>query len=354
MRLGYSFWGFLGPGIVDTPDGGRSHRRCLLDGLATRGHELVLLQRDRDLDEAGHDLSDRHRWDSALPDLDALVLEWRWPIAGRNVTPCGTAGHTCDLHRQHELLAHYTGVGLPTIVWDKDLRLPAGHPLRGQRNVAVCEAALHPSPGSRRLLFPVADAALGHADPVALSALPRRLPLVYVGNQYDRDDAFDAWFAPAAARHAHLVAGKWTRRERWPHVRFGGRVGFPRVDPLYRTALATVLLLPARYARAGQITQRLAESVLAGCLPLAPPGINGSLQVVPAALHARDGDHAAQRVAQVQALAGTPRHAALLAGCLAGLEPFRLSHQLDALDTLLEELAHASNRQPRAAARTAR
>ena len=29
MKIGYSFWGFLGPGVTDTPDGGRSHRRTV-------------------------------------------------------------------------------------------------------------------------------------------------------------------------------------------------------------------------------------------------------------------------------------------------------------------------------------
>ena len=33
MRIGYSFWGFIGPGITDTPDGGRSHRATLIDAL---------------------------------------------------------------------------------------------------------------------------------------------------------------------------------------------------------------------------------------------------------------------------------------------------------------------------------
>ena len=49
MRIGYSFWGFLGPGITDTPDGGRSHRRTLIDGLIAAGHDIVFLQRNRDL-----------------------------------------------------------------------------------------------------------------------------------------------------------------------------------------------------------------------------------------------------------------------------------------------------------------
>ena len=108
MRIGYSFWGFLGPGITDTPDGGRSHRRPLIDGLTAAGHDLVLLLRNRDLEEAGHDLRASYTWDAGLPGIDALFLEWRWPVLGRSTTKCGSPGHTCDLHRQDELVAHYT------------------------------------------------------------------------------------------------------------------------------------------------------------------------------------------------------------------------------------------------------
>lgn len=341
MRIGYSYWGFLGPGIADTPDGGRSHRRPLLEGLAERGHDLALLQANRDLHEAGHDLRSRHRWDAGLPDIDALILEWRWPVAGRNTTSCGAPGHTCDLHRQEELVASYTAAGVPTILWDKDRRLPADNPLRRLQHVAVCEAALLPADGARRLLFPVPDAALDAADPAFLVTATRPLPLVYVGNQYDRDEAFDAYFAPAAMRLEHLVVGKWPRRRRWPHVTFAGRCRFADVERLYRTAMATVLLLPDRYAAVGQITQRLAEAVLAGCLPLVPPGIVGSHAVLPSALHVRHGREVAQAADRLRGLAGSASHAALLAGCLAGLEAFRLSRQLDTLDTILEQLSHA-------------
>ena len=63
MRVGYSCWGFLGPGVVDTPDGSRSYRRSFIDGLIAVGQEIVLLQANRDLIEAGHDLRDNYRWD---------------------------------------------------------------------------------------------------------------------------------------------------------------------------------------------------------------------------------------------------------------------------------------------------
>ncbi len=335
MRIGYSFWGFLGPGIVDTPDGGRSHRRVLVDGLVASGHEIVFLQANRDLDEAGLDLTSLYDWDAGLPDVDALFLEWRWPIPERNTTSCGTEGHTCDLHRQRDLLDHYTDGGVPTIVWDKDRQLRADSSLRRRHNVVVCEAALHPSPGAVTLLFPVADDVLDCVDPAVLAITERDLALAYVGNQYDRDDVFDAFFAPAAARVPHVVAGKWIRTDRWPHVHFVGRIPFPEVAATYGRSLATVTLLPERLAKAGQMTQRLFESVLAGCLPLAPATIRSAHRFVPRELHVTDAEGVVEAVGRLAAKAGTDAHVALLSSCVDRLDLFRASRQLQVIDQLL-------------------
>jgi hypothetical protein len=343
MRIGYSCWGFLGPGITDTPDGGRSHRRTLVDGLIRAGHDIVFVQSNRDLTEAGHDLTGCYTWDDGLPSVDALFLEWRWPIPGRNTTACGSTGHTCDLHRQDQLLACYTrGAHLPTVIWDKDLQLPHGHPLRRLPNVAVCEPALLPSPGAVSVLFPVDDTVLDAADPAALTAGPRPLPLVYVGNQYDRDEAFGAFFAPAAGQFPHRVAGKWTGTSRWPHVNFTGRCPFPEAGRLYSSSLATVVLVPDRYARAGQMTQRLFEAVLAGCLPITPAGIACAARFTPPALHPADGQQVTDRLRHAQAAAGTSCHAATLAACLERLGIFRLSRQITTLNRVLERLADVS------------
>jgi len=300
----------------------------------------VFLQPNRDLAEAGLDLGGRSTWDAGLPALDVPLPEWRWPIPGRNTaTASGTTAHTRDLHRQDELVAHYTlGQQTPTVLWDKDRRLPADDPLRHLSNVAVCEPALHPTPGAASLLFPVADAALDQADPAALAATPRPLPLVYVGNQYDRDLAFDTFFAPAAARFPHRVAGKWPRTSRWPHARFTGRCAFTDIDALYRSAVATVLVLPDRYAAVGHMTQRLVEAVLAGCLPITPATIAGARQLTPPTLHATDGRQVIALVQQLRGLAGTAAHADLLAACLRRLDQFRLSRQLTTLRRLLEVL----------------
>ena len=335
VLIGYSFWGFLGHGITDTPDGGRSHRRILIDGLTDRGHTIIFLQANRDLAEADEDLTQAYRWDTGTPEVDVLFLEYRWPITGRNTTACGTPGHTCDRHRQQQLLDHYTAAGVPTVVWDKDRQMREADPLRYAHGVTVCEAALYPTPGASTLLFPVHDSVLDAADAAALTAGVRDMPLVYVGNQYDRDDAFAHYLAPAAGTVRHIVAGKWTRNDRWPDVSFTGRIPFPQVEELYHRALATVLLLPERYASAGQMTQRLFESVLNGCLPLTPMTIRDANRFTSPELHVHDGADVAARLDALARHAGTARHAELLDGCLRRLDIFRLSRQLDRLDDIL-------------------
>jgi hypothetical protein len=340
VRIGYSFWGFLGNGITDTPDGGRSHRRPLIDALTARGHDLIFLQADRDRLEAGDDLSSMYTFDGGTPGIDVLFLEWRWAVSGRSTSPCGTEGHTCDLHRQDELTGHYTvRLRTPTVIWDKDRQLPGRSPWRQAPGVAVCEAALAPTPGARTLLFPVQDALLDHADPGALAAAPRDIAVGYAGNQYDRDEEFGRFLAPAAARYAHQVAGKWTDTARWPHVTFAGRVAFEDVSRLYWRSLTTILLLPRRYRAAGQMTQRIFEAVLAGCLPLAPAGIRHAGRFVPPRLVVGNSADVIGQIAYLQRIAGSHEHAGLIAECLGHLELFRLSRQADALEAVLHDVS---------------
>lgn len=337
MKIGYSFWGFLSNGITDTPDGGRSHRRPLIDALLDRGHEIVFLQANRDLLEAGDNLSRAYNFDHGIPDIDVLFLEWRWPIDGRNTSSCGAEGHTCDLHRQAELVKQYSvQSGTPTVIWDKDRQLRADSLWRRAPRVAVCEAALAPTPGAHRLLFPVDDRLLDRADPSALARQLREIALGYVGNQYDRDEHFHQYFAPAAACFEHQVAGKWTSTARWPHVSFLGRIPFEQAHHLYSGALATVLMLPERYAASGQMTQRIFESVLAGCVPLAPADILHAEQFVPEDLVVKTGSQVIRQVKRLQDIAGTQQHADLIAACLDRLSLFRLSRQIDALEAVLD------------------
>ncbi|RZU51226.1 hypothetical protein EV385_3035 [Krasilnikovia cinnamomea] len=347
MRIGYSCWGFLANGVLDTPDGGRSYRRPFLDALRQYGHQVVLLQANRDLIEAGTDLTGAYCFDDGLPELDAVVYEWRWPLPGRNTTECATPGHTCDLHRQQQLLDHYTdALALPTIIWDQDRWLPADDPLRSRPNMRVAEYALHPTPGAVTVACPVPDQLLDAADPDRLAARPRGLPLAYVGNQYGRDDAFARYFAPAAAHLAHQVAGKWHDTEAWPHVRFTGRARFDEVAALHDRSLATVLLLPERYRTVGHQTSRLFEAVTSGCLPLTPADTVCADRFTPQILHVRDSGEVLDKVRWLTRIAGTAEHADLIRACLEHLDPFRASTQAAVLLTAVTTLAGAGRPVP--------
>ncbi|GGS98888.1 hypothetical protein GCM10010156_66270 [Planobispora rosea] len=342
MKIGFSFWGFIGPGILDTPDGGRFWRRPIIDELTALGHQLVLLQTNRDLTEAGDALP--YQWDAAFPAIDVLLCEWRWPLPGRNTTPCGSPGHTCDLHRQQDLLDHYTtGRATPTVIWDTDRQMPADDPLRSLPNVIVCDTARRPVPGAAVLFNMVPDETIDAADPERLAATPRPLALAYVGNQYDRDEAFTEFFAPAAARFPHRVAGKWTRTAAWPQVNFTGRCPFPDIGGIYRGALSTVMLLPDRYARAGALTQRLGEAVVQGCMPITPTTIACAQEATPGVLHAADAGEVIERIEWLQGIAGTPEHVELIDLCLRHLEPMRVSKQIATLNTLMTDLAEATH-----------
>lgn len=342
LRIGYSMWGFLGPGVLDTPDGSRSYRRAVVDGLTAAGHKLMFLQHDRDRLEAGDHVAG-FCWDPGLPVIDVLMLEWRWPLAGRNDSACGSPGHTCDLHRQAELLEHYTRqAATPTLVWDLDRQMRPDDALRGLPNVTVADFAFLQQPGVVTLPCPVPDELLDSANPAVLVASRRPVDLVYVGNQYDRDDAFDTYFAPAARRLVHQVAGKWPRVERWPQVTFTGRAAYPEVAAIHGRSLATVLLLPDRYARVAAMTSRLFEAVTAGCAPLATQELAMDGVFVPPELHVASGADVVERVRWLRRIQGTAQHAEVLIRCLQRLEPFRVSRQVAVLDRLLCSMAGSS------------
>ena len=339
MRIGYSTWGFLGAGVLDTPDGSRAYRRPFIDELVRQGHQIILLQANRDLLEAGVDLSPAYVWEDGLPELDGLILEWRWPLPGRNTTRCGSIGHTCDLHRQHELVANYTAAGTPTLVWDLDRQLPHDAEVRRQPNVAVGEFSLLPACGAVHLPCPVPDDLLDGADPARLARKERSTPLVYVGNQYDRDDSLSRYFAPAAEVMPHRVAGKWPNTDPWPRITFTGRCRFDDVRVIHEDALATVLLLPERYARTGHVTSRWFEALLAGCLPLIPAEIHGAGHFGPHALLVSNGTDVVDKLSWLSLIAGTAEHAELIAAALPYLEPFRCSNQAARAASILKDLA---------------
>lgn len=291
IKLGYSFWGFLGHGIVDTPDGGRSHRATLINSLIQKNVQIYFLQSNRDLLEAGQNFSSNNIiFTSSLPDLDAIFFEYRWPIKNRNFgIPKDSPYYTPDYDRQEELLKYYEQQNIPMFVWDKDLKI---NKRLEYKNIQYFEPVLFPKENCQSLLFPVSDQLIdrAYAKLKGYKKKNRNIPLVYIGNQYERDESFKLWIDQLSEKLnvKASVYGNWTKyREKhkeninkFPHSNFLGRVGFEKVFALYTQSLATVLIAPNRYYRQGLFTQRIFESICHLCVPFVPAIYRGAEKIL--------------------------------------------------------------------------
>ncbi|MEP7166446.1 MAG: hypothetical protein ABI758_00525 [Candidatus Woesebacteria bacterium] len=293
IEVGYSCWGFLGNGIENTPDGGRSHRFTLIDGLIAQGASVRMLQKNRDLEEAGEDFSKSSlSFSDKFPDLDFVFLEYRWPIPGRNVGIEKTDKlYMPDLDRQTEILEYYVSQDVPILIWDKDQKLPVDAEILSQNRVTVFEPSLNPREGRRQLLFPMDARRTGQAVERIndYQTMTRSIKLIYIGNQYERDESFNKYYdrpskllTPPAQ-----IYGKWDPNQ-FLNADFHGRIGFERVHGLYEQSLTTVLIAPERYYKSGQMTQRLFESLWGLCIPFVPKEYGDVTQMFPAELIVAD------------------------------------------------------------------
>lgn len=300
MRIGYLFRGFLGDvkmapdgSELSTPDGNATYSWSIEHECERRGHKLIPLGPNLDAPAAtrlGGDLfsafSGRKRllsyermlvrgWtrlsDVRFPELDMVLIEWRWSIPGRN-TPedRGKPNFQSDLDRQVEVLRHYLDLGVPVVVWDLDHKLDE-ESLAFWHGVKVIETASRSLIGATRVEPPFVTADLLQHD------IDERKPshhLGYIGSRYERDETIDRWIGPIAPPRTHRVKfwGKWEPaeevRRRWPGVTFAGRIGVRGFREAYSRVAAVPLLAKQSYYESGFITPRPWEAVLFGSVPI--------------------------------------------------------------------------------------
>ncbi len=311
LRIGYSFWGFLGDHKLDddlkelsTPDGNATYSWALIHEAQRRGHVVYQMQHDRDQPAIGKygvdDFAafsqekrmnawtymrrpDGGRVTSFFPKLDVLLLEWRMPIEGRNCSKLedgtlvfDTKVHQPDLERQRQLLYHYAAEGTKIIVWDLDHKLTKEDEEFWSAEIdAIFETSVQP----RRLTMDrirVEPPCL-ISDLLQFPTLPvdHSRKLVYVGSRYERDDVIDEWIKPVSDRFPNQVEfyGNWLNtidqcRERWPNVKYHGRITTNGFRDAYGTAVACPLLAKRSYLETGFITPRPWEALLFGTLPI--------------------------------------------------------------------------------------
>ena len=320
MRIGYSAWGFVGEGVIDSPDGGRITRALFLSRLIDKGYDVVWLQKNRDLDQYDKplfckknktniyyindpqkvSLCDLQYTNAIFPEIDVLFLEWRWPIYGRNCLALGEnptreyyKNYTPDLDRQIELILYYTNLHekCPKIViWDKDNTMTKqdeafiGTRMTLQDNsslnwnkVTIFSPALFPEKhifNRHTLHFPCDLQKIKEAKVVkSFDYL-----IGYVGSQYDRDEQVYKYINPFSFKNPQKVvfAGNWTKYKEktihnlvnFPAIRFVDRILPSEMGKIYSKSLTSVLLCRPSYSETGHITQRIHEVASHGVIAI--------------------------------------------------------------------------------------
>lgn len=299
MRIGYLFRGFLGDVKMDsllneisTPDGNASYSWTIEHECQRRRHQLIPLGPNLDAPaalEMGDNLFQsfsqekrvasyermlRRGWahlsDHKFPELDAVIVEWRWPIPGRNtLVDYGKPGYQDDLERQEEVLRTYSERGTPIIVWDLDHKLTAEDERKW--GFDVIETAVSPRGDHVRVEPPCVTDDLLQFD------IDERMPshhIGYIGSRYERDETIDEWIKPITPINTHRVKfwGKWEPsdevRKRWPGINFSNRIGIGGFRNAYSRVAVVPLLAKQSYYDCGFITPRLMEAVTFGSVPV--------------------------------------------------------------------------------------
>jgi len=274
MRIGLSYWGFLGNGIVDSPDAGRFYRPMYVKALLDKGHEVYVMQQNRDdnfiFDNRLNFCEDFHG--KSLPKLDILYLEWRWPIEGRNINCKNPNNYTPDLDRQIELMEYYHDkTDTKIIIHDEDRKLSFEEELKWSKAI-IADWSLILKYQTRkriRMMFPY-----------DYNRLNEELPRInynkdhlycYLGNNYERDRQFKTYIGDVSRFYNGKVHvwGNWTKypeqyfklRRQYPYVMFHDRIDWNDAIKIRKQFCCEVYLSKDEYSQYGCLSPRYIENI---------------------------------------------------------------------------------------------
>jgi len=312
MKVGYYFWGHLGDKLTDetrdTPDGNAWYSSSIIQRLLLNGHDVYRMAPDLDYNEfkmfgaeifnsfeptkrlEAYNKMKNIRWDSPnkadnLPKLDSLLLEWRFPILGRNLpTDQRRKNFHPDLLMQNTILDFYKDQNTFLYIFDLDYKLTEEDEKRINdmfpNRVLVLETAYKPKTGILRrqrveIPFWVKNTIL------PMTQEPSEYKnLVYIGSRYERDDVIDKHIIPFSKKFPFTVwfHGNWKKYPdkydelyetlKWRDIQYHDRVGHTDFRKVYGNALACPLIGKQSYFDNGFMTARIQEALYYGTIPI--------------------------------------------------------------------------------------
>lgn len=274
-KIGYAFWGFFDLDgydackVVETPDGSRFIRSLYIKEMI-KTFDVTILQQNRNEKKFKQLKYD----DKGFPDLDLLVVEWRWPTWKNDRTH---KDHKPDLfepdwERQLELMNIYEDK-CPILVIDTDLKYNRGEFIDSWNCKVVNYAIDNPD----HFLF------FYNGIRNKKSMYVNR-NYVYVGANYERKDSFIKYYynpSKLLGRKSH-VWGNWLNpspERETPEqilamygdaIEFHKRCSCPEHVKIYNESLCCTHIAKDEYYQKGMLTSRFIESCTFGLIAFVP------------------------------------------------------------------------------------
>jgi hypothetical protein len=286
LKIGISYWGYLekweDAKASATPDGHRFGRPLMVDELIARGHEVIALQQRRE--ETPYP---GVTYSNDLPEIDALLVEWRWITHKNSVYGDVLLGDEPDYLRQKELLEHYCG-NIPVVIWDMDMKMTIEDEkiLNKYDNITIFDPCISPRTvaGMTRIPYPFF---FKPGKKFSWCKHPGySYTYGYVGNNYERALQFEKYYAfPAGSLRSigiqTRVNGNWLQRSKerfdpslliqsYPNVMFGDRLDFKQSMNFLSSCICTTHIAKDEYSKHGFVTARYMEAIAANVPAIVP------------------------------------------------------------------------------------
>ena len=324
MKIGYSYWGFLGDrkyddkgNILSTPDGNAFYSWSIISRLQQDGNRVVGIMPDRDehgfrfegtslfsswckssrlnayltmqhiwygdfFDIDNRDILSKeaimYLWDTyKINECDAIIHEWRMPIPGRNTSADKDSENwQPDLFIQDALIEYCRKNNIKLIIFDLDYKIPRDMVedfVYNTKNVYIFElgnkwsSIAYETDGRCRKVYIPFDFRF-----MNLFKLKKVFTddIVYIGNRYERDWCIDKYLkdVPGVKVFGNWLEGQRHSEKEWPTINFGKRLQTSDMHDAYSNSATTILLAKKEYCENGFMTARILEAIFYGCLPL--------------------------------------------------------------------------------------
>lgn len=286
----YFYWGFLGDKkykpngeIGSFPDGNAFYSWSIISELQNRGNNVYIIE---DRDKIGFEKESDNLFNSFAKQkrlkcyknlkifnknikLDYAILEFRWPIPGRNTYDIKDKDFwQPDLQYFENCIKYCNDNNIPFVVFDLDYKITnkdtkkykikniieLGNKWKNNKNINSCT-----------IQIPF-DFSSINEKPIKINNIQN--DCIYVGSRYERD-----WCLHYLPEHT-VVHGNWLEpghgdsANEFPHLDFRKRLSASEIFEPYNNSLVTVLLAKKEYCKKHFMTARIQEAVFYGTVPL--------------------------------------------------------------------------------------